>query len=217
MRFPSFINRYLNRRGWQRKTYEDLTTEPLGKSLSYHLTLAVADGATKVTYGLPPGISLEEREKQEIESEAQERFDSIQERVQVARNLKGESAVLSTQAQLDSVQTHRRDQLSQIPLWYYVDGTWHHRRLNGSFAEHFPYFQQHVAERVVSINATSENEQPAKWIEYTNAEEDGRRNFVEVDLVYEEHGSFTIELLGTRVESTDVQVSRYPSGHSQYF
>ncbi|MCE9546381.1 MAG: hypothetical protein K8T25_12785 [Planctomycetia bacterium] len=208
MEVPSSFRRLWRRRTPEQIRYEGLFTNPVGGMLSTFLFLACKTCATKMTFGLPPGILLGELETREIVRLQQEDWEAFEKQLYDDNDRK----LMQSESWKQSVVAHCRNGMREVPLWFWADGQWHRQRY-GIPARMYPHMPGHAVERLVSLNATRKKEQPLKWIEYTKGRDSRQRFFVEVDLVVEENGSFTIELLGHREEPLNVRVSRYVSGY----
>lgn len=199
---PRIVRRLLHRRGWEEVTYDGLLHSLVGASLSCQIAMAVMNHATRVTFGLPPGVELSQEDRGEILS----RHASIRERCDAAMKEVPEASINLPKPPSEwysPVCFRRRDGLPELPAWYEIDGHW--CRVPGFPAAMVPYLSQHLCERPVSLGADSKGNGKAEWIEFT-VSDDNHRGFARVGLVLEPDNSITIELLESRIENTGATV-----------
>jgi hypothetical protein len=193
-----FIRRRLYRNGWEKVTYKDLIEQPLGRMVTAFIGLAVGEGATKITFGMPQGMELSKEDEAEIRADHDNNIaryvsnvnKEVSDKTDVKQPLGGTRDTFA--------RFHRRDNLPEVPQWHEIEGRWF--RYHGILAQIYPYLPQHLCERLVSLDGKQE------WIEYTSFPGEENRKFVRVDLVIEVNNSFTIGLLENRIVQNDASV-----------
>jgi hypothetical protein len=199
----SMVRRQLYRRGREKVTYEDLIQQNvIGKMVASQIALAIDEHATRITYGLPPGLELSKEDEAEIVArhvESEQELRAVEDKV---REKYGDQPELWTRDGL--VRFHRRDRLPEVPVWLMVDGQWSRRP--GVLACHYPYVLQQLCERLVSLDGKPTEGGKEEWLEYTGILDKDVRRFVRVDLLLEANSSVAVELLESRVVQDDAMV-----------
>lgn len=200
---PLMVRRLLWRHGWEKVTYKGLLQAPLAKLVSSQIALAVQDRATRITWGLPPGVQLGEADRADILAYYEAMMRTGDMGLEESREKSGGQPAPSLE-QRGAVTFHRRDGLPEVPVWQMGDGQWS-RPGPGLLAALFAYLPQHLCERLVSLGKRPLEGGKEEWIEYASLAGEGDRRFIRVDLVLEANNSVTVELLESR-EQTDAAV-----------
>ena len=192
-----FMKSQLYRRGWNKVTYQDLLQRHvLGRIVTGQIAIASAEHATRITFGLPPGIELTKEDEADMVTRHEESQQTLRAAESTVRKESSDPPKLST---WDGWRFHRRDGLPEVACWHDIAGQWF--RQPGILACVYPYLPQHLCERLVSLDGEPQEGGKEEWIEYTSIplQGDEGRRFVRVDLVIETNTSITVELLESRV------------------
>jgi hypothetical protein len=188
------LNRLFRRRSRQPREYHYLLHSPAGRFVSLTLAGAVKEHATRITYGLPPGIALSDEDKARIRAD----YDQMQKEMWSAMELNVSNS--GTPAWF-----RRRDDLPVIPCWREINA----QRIRDDVVPTwcYAYVPQILFDSLVALGG---NEPPEggteEWIEYSDFCSDDTRQFVRVRLWFEENNSITVELLETRRIQKDTAV-----------
>jgi hypothetical protein len=181
------LNRLFCPRTREQMQYQHLLQSPAGSFVTLALATAVAEHATKVTYGLPPGTELSAEDDAEIRANHQQfqrEFDAAF----------SPDELQSLHSDL-MIQFHRRDGLPEIPLWREIEGKWF--RDHGIPTWLYAYVPQNLSNRLVSLGNKPTEGGKEEWIECTSFRSGNNRDFVRIDLVFEVNNSATVEFLET--------------------
>ncbi len=174
----------LRRRCRRPREYQDLLQSPPGYFVTLTLATAVAEHATRVNYGLPPGVDFSEQDEAETRAD----YERTQKELWSAEEIES----------MDSdpwPRFHRRDNLPAFPWWREIDGQW--VREKGICTWVYAYIPQILSDRLVSLDKRPP-EGRVDWIECTSFLSSGARDFARVDLIIETNNSITVDLLETR-------------------